>query len=758
MLLSICLLLSFFSLSGGLESGIVGGKEVKPHSRPYMASLQSQRQHMCGGMLIRDDYVLTSAHCLNNTSFLEVVLGAHNISQIEGSQQIIQVEKYIKHPEYENDCWTYDIMLLKLKTKAIRNKFVDVIELPKNNENIHAHVACSIAGWGMKQPGGRASDVLQEVSLKLQFSFECKKKWHNYFNSEKMICSISDGKSAFCQLKKKAKQNKSVKVMPLPKKNGKTPANVKCSIAGWGSKTPKGNQASDVLREVILKLQFSFECGIGSGIIGGKETKPHSRPYMASIQYKKQHQCGGMLIREDYVLTAAHCLNHSVYPKQDHIEVVLGAHNINKTEKSQQRIPVMKLIRHSMFEQSEERDYSYDMLLKLKKKAKQNKSVKVMPLPKKNGKTPANVKCSIAGWGSKTPKGNQASDVLREVILKLQFSFECGMKSSIIGGKEAKRHSRPYMVSIQKDKYHTCGGMLIREDYVLTAAHCLNRSDFSSRDHFEVVLGAHNINQEEKDQQRIPVKKYIRHPMFEQNNEKNYSYDIMLLKLKKKAKLSKFVKVTPLPKKNGKIPANVNCSIAGWGWKSPNAKRASDVLREVSLKLQENSKCKELWQWYFNSERMICSVSDGKHAFCLGDSGSPLICNTIPQGIASYTFKDNCEPHIDGEPGDLRFRIKVLKHPVFERRGDDLYTNVTISLVEALVHIVRDKITKPGARIWKKGEGLPNFDNNNIRGSLIVTFDVDFPKEQLDDQQKDGIRQLLRQAPSQKVYNGLQGY
>ncbi|XP_042587401.1 dnaJ homolog subfamily B member 11 [Cyprinus carpio] len=147
----------------------------------------------------------------------------------------------------------------------------------------------------------------------------------------------------------------------------------------------------------------------------------------------------------------------------------------------------------------------------------------------------------------------------------------------------------------------------------------------------------------------------------------------------------------------------------------------------------------------------------------------------IEQGVRDemeYPFIGEGEPHIDGEPGDLRFRIKVLKHPVFERRGDDLYTNVTISLVEALVgfemeithldghkvHIGRDKTTKPGARIWKKGEGLPNFDNNNIRGSLIVTFDVDFPKEQLDDQQKDGIRQLLKQAPSQKVYNGLQGY
>uniref|UniRef100_A0A4W5MK25 DnaJ homolog subfamily B member 11 n=1 Tax=Hucho hucho TaxID=62062 RepID=A0A4W5MK25_9TELE len=147
----------------------------------------------------------------------------------------------------------------------------------------------------------------------------------------------------------------------------------------------------------------------------------------------------------------------------------------------------------------------------------------------------------------------------------------------------------------------------------------------------------------------------------------------------------------------------------------------------------------------------------------------------IEQGVRDemeYPFIGEGEPHIDGEPGDLRFRIKVMKHPVFERRGDDLYTNVTISLVEALVgfemdithldghkvHIVRDKITKPGARVWKKGEGLPNFDNNNIRGSLIVSFDVEFPDTQLNDNQKEGVRGILKQASVQKVYNGLQGY
>ncbi|XP_008703433.1 dnaJ homolog subfamily B member 11 isoform X1 [Ursus maritimus] len=117
-----------------------------------------------------------------------------------------------------------------------------------------------------------------------------------------------------------------------------------------------------------------------------------------------------------------------------------------------------------------------------------------------------------------------------------------------------------------------------------------------------------------------------------------------------------------------------------------------------------------------------------------------------------YPFIGEGEPHVDGEPGDLRFRIKVVKHPIFERRGDDLYTNVTISLVESLVgfdmdiphldghkvHISRDKITRPGAKLWKKGEGLPNFDNNNIKGSLIITFDVDFPKEQLTEEAREG--------------------
>ena len=38
------------------------------------------------------------------------------------------------------------------------------------------------------------------------------------------------------------------------------------------------------------------------------------------------------------------------------------------------------------------------------------------------------------------------------------------------------------------------------------------------------------------------------------------------------------------------------------------------------------------------------------------------------------------EPHMDGDPGDLRLKVKTSPHPKFERRGDDLYTNITLSL------------------------------------------------------------------------------
>lgn len=71
------------------------------------------------------------------------------------------------------------------------------------------------------------------------------------------------------------------------------------------------------------------------------------------------------------------------------------------------------------------------------------------------------------------------------------------------------------------------------------------------------------------------------------------------------------------------------------------------------------------------------------------------------------------------------------------------------------VSIVREKVTWPGARIRKKGEGMPNFENNNLHGTLYVTFDVKFPQEDFDDEAKEKLKDILAQASINKVYNGL---
>ncbi|KAM9201944.1 cathepsin G-like [Dugong dugon] len=75
-------------------------------------------------------------------------------------------------------------------------------------------------------------------------------------------------------------------------------------------------------------------------ITGSCEAKPCSHPYMTFLQIQTPETvktCGGFLVQEDFVLTAAHCWGNS-------INVTLGAHNIKVQERTQQHIPVRRAI------------------------------------------------------------------------------------------------------------------------------------------------------------------------------------------------------------------------------------------------------------------------------------------------------------------------------------------------------------------------------------------------------------------------------
>lgn len=119
------------------------------------------------------------------------------------------------------------------------------------------------------------------------------------------------------------------------------------------------------------------------------------------------------------------------------------------------------------------------------------------------------------------------------------------------------------------------------------------------------------------------------------------------------------------------------------------------------------------------------------------------------------TFFEEGEPMVDGEHGDLRFRIRTLAHSVFTRVGNDLHMNKTISLVDALtgfsqqfkhldghaVTLANEGVTRPGSVQKVVGEGMPVFDAGR-KGDLYVTYTVDFPAS-LTEEQKKSVRALF---------------
>ncbi|XP_004744715.1 granzyme A [Mustela putorius furo] len=143
-------------------------------------------------------------------------------------------------------------------------------------------------------------------------------------------------------------------------------------------------------------------------IIGGNQVTPHSRPYMVLL--KGKNVCAGALVAKDWVLTAAHCVLNK------NSQVILGAHSITKRESEKQIMYIKKEFPYPCFDpHTHEGDLK---LLQLNKKAKINKNVRILPLPKKGDDVKPETTCQVAGWGSIRNNSPQ-SDTLREVNITI---------------------------------------------------------------------------------------------------------------------------------------------------------------------------------------------------------------------------------------------------------------------------------------------------------------------------------------------------
>lgn len=140
-------------------------------------------------------------------------------------------------------------------------------------------------------------------------------------------------------------------------------------------------------------------------------------------------------------------------------------------------------------------------------------------------------------------------------------------------------------------------------------------------------------------------------------------------------------------------------------------------------------------------------------------SGKDQFINAkIPAGIASETvlnLKGLGDDRISGVPrGDIHITVIVKPHHVFDRRGDDLITQIDINAFEAILgteyiittlegkslNVTIPAGTQPNTTLALQGQGMPNFHDPRFRGRLLLKINVVIPTN-LTDTQIDLVRQ-----------------
>nr|XP_054362168.1 chymotrypsin-like elastase family member 1 [Mirounga angustirostris] len=214
----------------------------------------------------------------------------------------------------------------------------------------------------------------------------------------------------------------------------------------------------------------------------------------------------------------------------------------------------------------------------------------------------------------------------------------------VVGGTEAQRNSWPSQISLQYLSggkwYHTCGGTLIKQNWVMTAAHCMDTPMT-----FRVVVGEHNLNQNDGTEQSVSVQKIVVHPSWNSNNVAA-GYDIALLRLAQKVTLNSYVQLGVLPQEGTILANNSPCYITGWGRTKTNGQLARR-LQQAYLPSVDYVTCSSSSFWGSTMKRtMVCAGGDGVRSGCQGDSGGPLHClvsgKYTVHGVTSFVSNLGC--------------------------------------------------------------------------------------------------------------------
>ncbi|XP_050092289.1 chymotrypsin-1-like [Anopheles aquasalis] len=202
-----------------------------------------------------------------------------------------------------------------------------------------------------------------------------------------------------------------------------------------------------------------------------------------------------------------------------------------------------------------------------------------------------------------------------------------GYVNRVVGGQEAEEGSAPYQVSLQFSFWgHNCGGSIISERWVLTAAHCLVSKD---PEELEVLVGTNSLKE---GGERYKVDKLFTHSRY--SLPQQFNNDIGLVRLATPIKFSSTVK--SIEYSEHVVPVNATVRLTGWGLTSAGGS-VPTKLQTIDLRTLSNEDCKKKSGDPRNVDiGHVCTLTRTGEGACNGDSGGPLVYDDKVIGVVNF--------------------------------------------------------------------------------------------------------------------------
>jgi secreted trypsin-like serine protease len=431
---------TFGQCNGNFITGrVYGGEEATPHSHPYIVNIgPSQFRRNCGGTLISPEWILTAAHCLPS-GFARI--GYHQMFEPTDLSVTRKILQTIPHPNFKMrevvggpvgaiDKMEFDVALLRIAPVELNEK-IHIACLPEIDHVERPGTECVIAGWGgTDNPlGANGQPPLLEAELDILADRECARFGEVFHNPSAMCagrpnegistCGGDSGGPLIC----KGNNNEPVLIGITSAGGGCGPEGVYPSvyaevskIVQWikdellDSNTAEPPQTTDPKPDANqLPSGLSCPSNIFSPerLFGGSDASDNTWQFLVSLQWNNGHRCGGTILNEEWILTAAHCVtkcietplgfNEKCEPiPEDQLSIMAGVSRQNDKRKAQNRDV---LVRHIHPDYNQMKGLTDDIaLLKIEKLDLTDNNVQIVCLPD-HDESPASEDCFIGGWG-----------------------------------------------------------------------------------------------------------------------------------------------------------------------------------------------------------------------------------------------------------------------------------------------------------------------------------------------------------------------